>query len=150
LSLAALLLPAGALADRLGRTRMIRLGVLAFGGASIACALSPSDTAMIAARFVLGAGGALVLPASLAGLRAVYAEPEERTRVFGTWAAWTGAAAALGPLLAGALVDTLSWRAVFLPSGAGALAAAMLVGRRTPEGSSARGEAIPLAAAASW
>lgn len=150
LALAALLLPAGALADRFGRARMIRIGMAAFAGAALACAAAPSDTAIIAARFVLGAGGALVLPAALAVLRGAYHDAEDRTRIFGTWAAWTGAASAAGPLAAGALVDALSWRAVFVPSAAAGLIAVLLLGRGAPEGSTTDGRSVSFAAAASW
>jgi MFS family permease len=65
----------------------------------------PIGRRLIAAKFAQGAAGALVLPAALAMLRGGYADADERARMFGVWAAWTGAASAAGPLMAGALVD---------------------------------------------
>jgi MFS family permease len=127
LALASLLLPAGMLADRYGRVRMIRVGLCLFVAASVSSAAAPSAVFLIAAKFVQGAGAALILPAALATLRGAYTEAVERARMFGIWAAWTGVASAAGPLLAGAFVDVWSWRAVFLPSAAaGALAIVLL------------------------
>jgi MFS family permease len=127
LVLAAMLLPSGAIADRYGRVRVLRMGLATFVASATACAWAPSAHALIAAKIGQGAGGALILPAALATLRGAYADDRERTRVFGVWAAWTGAASAAGPLLAGAIVDIWSWRGVFLPSMvAGSLAAVLL------------------------
>lgn len=116
LMLAALLLPMGAATDRLGRYRAIRIGLLLFAAGSLAGLLAPSAVWLIGARAVQGIGGALILPAALAALRAGLPDPLERTRVFGVWAAWTGVAGAAGPLLGGAIVDLLSWRAVLAMS----------------------------------
>jgi MFS family permease len=143
LMLAAMLLPAGTLADRYGRVRMIRIGLLIFVAASIACAAAQSDAAMIGARFLQGAGGALVLPAALAMLRGASSDAGQRTRIFGAWAAWTGAAAAAGPLLAGALVDFWTWRAVFVPSIAAAVAAVLLLEAEARGASATRSHPIP-------
>ena len=145
LVLAALLLPAGALADRFGRHRMLRTGLMIFAAASVACAMAPGGSAVIAARCAQGAGGALILPASLAILRGAYNDPAERTRIFGIWAAWTGAASAAGPLLAGAVVDLLSWRMVFLPPAAGAGIALLLLRGAASPSSPARRAPIPVA-----
>jgi MFS family permease len=146
--LAALLLPAGALADRFGRTRVARVGLTVFAGGTIASAIAPSDLALIGARCVVGAGGALILPAVLALLGAAYADAAERTRIFGIWAAWTGVSAAAGPLLAGVLVDLFSWRAVFVPAAAGAFTALALVDRKMKGGAPTRRHPVPLATTA--
>ncbi|MGE3507480.1 MAG: MFS transporter [Vicinamibacterales bacterium] len=143
LVLAALLLPAGTLADRYGRGRLIRIGLTVFGGASIACTLSHSDDLFIACRFAQGIGGALLLPACLAVLRAACTDAEERARVFGIWAAWTGAASAVGPLMAGALVDIVSWRALFLVTTVGAGIALRLLRQDLPLGAPARHVPLP-------
>jgi MFS family permease len=143
LTMAALLLPAGTLADRYGRVRLMRAGLLIFSLASIVSAAAPSAAVLIAARLALGVGAALVLPGALAVLRGAYTDPPERARVLGLWAAWTGAAAVAGPLMAGAMVDLLSWRAVFLPAGFGALAAAALLVAEGPAASPTRTHPVP-------
>jgi MFS family permease len=146
LILAAMLLPAGTLADRFGRIRMMRIGLMCFVVASLGCAAARSDLEIIGARFVQGAGGALVLPATLAVLRGAYTNPTERTRVFGVWAAWTGVASAGGPLIAGALVDVWEWRAVFLPPAVAGVVALLLIHRGAPAASAARTGPIPIKA----
>ena len=137
LALASLLLPAGMLADRYGRVRIIRVGLCVFVAASLSCAAATSAVPLIAAKFAQGAGAAFVLPAALAALRGTYTEAGERARIFGICAAWTGVASAAGPLSAGALVDMWSWRAVFLPSATAASLAIMLLQIEAPSLSSA-------------
>ena len=132
LMLAALLLPAGTLGDRFGRIRMVRFGLLACVAGSAACVIATSEAWLIAARLLQGSGGALILPAALAILRGAHDEVADRARVFGIYTAWTGVAAAAGPLMAGALVDLWSWRAVFVPPAVAAVAATLLLGRETP------------------
>jgi MFS family permease len=127
LAMAAMLLPAGAVVDRCGRIRVLRAGLLIFAAASLACSAAAGPAQLIALRFVQGAGAALLLPAALAVLRAGSSDAAERARVLGVWAAWTGAAAALGPLLAGLLVDLWSWRGVFMLSATGGFLAALLL-----------------------
>lgn len=144
LMLAALLLPAGTLADRYGRVRAIRGGLVCFVAASAACAAAGSDAALIGARLAQGVGGALILPAALAVLRAAYEDAAERTRAFGIWAAWTGVASAAGPLMAGALVDLLTWRAVFVTSAGAAAAAWLLLRRSVPAEGPARAHPLPI------
>jgi DHA2 family methylenomycin A resistance protein-like MFS transporter len=127
LALAAMLLPAGTFSDRFGHVRLLRIGLTLFVAASAVCAAASSNGAMIAARLGQGAGGALVLPAALAMLRAAHDDAAERTRVFGLWAAWTGVAGAVGPLVAGVLIHALSWRATFLISAVIGVVAALLL-----------------------
>jgi len=112
LMLAALLLVGGALGDRYGRRALFMAGVGCFALASAACGLAPGIGWLIAARVVQGASAALLVPGSLAILSAVF-PPESRGRAIGTWSAFTGVTAAIGPLLGGWLVDHGSWRWVF-------------------------------------
>src|SRR5688500_9260987 len=142
LTMAALLLTGGTLADRYGRLRLLRSGVVLFGAGSIASAFASSGEILIAGRAVQGAGAALLLPAAVAHLRTVYTEPTERTRRFGVWAAWTGVASAIGPVLGGLLADVLSWRAVFVTSGAAAAVALVLL-RGTRDARCRRGAPRP-------
>jgi EmrB/QacA subfamily drug resistance transporter len=109
---AALLVPAGRWADAFGRKRAFMLGLAVFVVASAACAAAPSVPALIAARLVQAAGGAMMLPTSL-GLILPEFEPSERHSAIGVWAATGGIAAAAGPPLGGLLVQA-DWRLVFL------------------------------------
>lgn len=109
---AALLLSAGNLADRVGAKRAFGVGVALFGLTSVACALAPTIGTLIAARAGQGAAAAVMLPASMALVREAFPNPARRARALGVWAVGGAVAAALGPLLGGALT-TLDWRWVF-------------------------------------
>src|SRR4051794_13033091 len=109
---AALLVPAGRWADRLGRKRAFLGGLALFTLASAACAAAPTVGVLVAARAVQAAGAALLMPASL-GLLLPEFPAEKRGVALGLWAAVGGTAAALGPVVGGLLVE-LSWRWVFL------------------------------------
>jgi EmrB/QacA subfamily drug resistance transporter len=113
LSLSALLILAGALADRFGRRRLFIIGLAGFGVASLACGLAPTMEVLILARLAQGAFGALLVPTSLALINANF-EGAERGRAFGIWASATSALTILGPPLGGFLIDTFGWRVAFL------------------------------------
>ena len=109
---AALLVPAGRAADLIGRRTAFLAGVIVFAIASAACAVAPDVWLLVVARIVQAAGGALLMPASL-GLLLAAAPPDKRTGAIRGWTSVGGAAAALGPVLGGALVAA-NWRWVFL------------------------------------
>jgi EmrB/QacA subfamily drug resistance transporter len=111
--IAALLVPAGGLADRFGHKRIFLIGVAVFTVASLLCAIAPSLEALIGARVLQGAGAALIAPASLAIVLDSF-PPERRAAGVGLWGAAAAAAAAVGPTLGGALVELSDWRLVFL------------------------------------
>lgn len=111
---APLLLVFGTLGDRYGRRRVLVLGYLIFGLASIACASAPDVPLMIAARAVLGVGGAMIMPATLSLLRQAFPDRRERRMAIGIWSGVAGSGAVFGPLLGGVLVETSSWHAAFL------------------------------------
>jgi EmrB/QacA subfamily drug resistance transporter len=128
---AAVLVPAGRWADRIGRRRIFVAGLAAFSGGSLLCGLAPGVAALIAARVIQAAGAGLMVPASLSLLLAAVPAPA-RARAIGTWSALGALGAALGPVIGGSLVQ-LSWRWVFwinLPVG---LAAVLLAARVVPE-----------------
>lgn len=110
---AALLLSAGAACDRLGARRVYLFGLIAFGAFSIACALAPTGDFLVIARAIQGIGAAAIVPGSLALLAVVYPDPAARARAIGLWGGAGGVAAACGPVLGGALVAAIGWRAVF-------------------------------------
>lgn len=112
LFLASLLLAGGALGDRFGRRRIFMIGVSLFTAASVACGLSGTVGQLIIARSVQGIGAALLVPGSLALISATFPEAH-RGRAIGTWSAFSGITAALGPVVGGFLVDHYSWAWAF-------------------------------------
>jgi EmrB/QacA subfamily drug resistance transporter len=113
LTLSALLILAGALADAYGRRRLFVIGLTGFGVSSVLCGLAPSMEALIGARVLQGVFGALLVPTSLAIISSTFEGPE-RGRAFGIWAAASSATTVLGPPVGGFLVDTLGWQVAFL------------------------------------
>ncbi|MCO1596823.1 MFS transporter [Micromonospora sp. RHAY321] len=112
LMLAAFVLLGGALGDRFGRRRVFLVGVVWFTAASVLCGLAQGTSWLIAARFLQGAGGALLTPGSLSVLQASF-HPDDRGRAIGAWAGLSGVSTALGPFIGGWLIDALSWRWIF-------------------------------------
>ena len=117
---------AGSTADRVGRKRVFRLGLLVFSLGSLLCALAPTQGVLIAARVLQAIGGSMLSPVAMSIIRTVFVDPAERARAIGIYAAMFGLSIALGPVLGGTLVAAVGWRAVFLvnvPVGALALLA---------------------------
>ncbi len=113
LMLASLILLSGSLGDRLGRRRIFVIGVGWFAAASAICTIAPTLEVLIAGRVLQGIGGALLTPGSLAILQTTF-RPEDRARAVGAWSGLTAVSAAVGPFLGGWLVDSASWRLIFL------------------------------------
>ncbi|MCZ7478099.1 MFS transporter [Micromonospora sp. WMMC273] len=132
LMLAAFVLLGGALGDRFGRRRVFLLGVVWFAVASVLCGLAQDTGWLVAARFLQGAGGALLTPGSLSVLQASF-HPDDRGRAIGTWSGLSGVSTALGPLLGGWLIDALSWRWIFFVNLPLAVGVVLAVLRWVPE-----------------
>ncbi|MFI1410442.1 MFS transporter [Streptomyces sp. NPDC020707] len=111
---ASLLILFGTLGDRIGRRRVLLLGYALFGVASAAAALADSAQVLIAARALLGVGGAMIMPATLSILRQVFPARRERALAIGVWSAVAAVGAAVGPLLGGFLLEHFWWGSVFL------------------------------------
>jgi EmrB/QacA subfamily drug resistance transporter len=132
LTLAGLLLFAGALGDRYGRKRFFLIGVVWFALASLLCGVAPNAAVLIGARAVQGIGAALLTPGSLAIIEASF-RPADRGKAIGAWSGLSGVATAIGPFLGGYLVQAVSWRLIFvinLPVAAMVVVVAM---RHVPE-----------------
>ena len=132
LAFAVLLLPGGALGDRYGRRRMLLLGLAVFGAGSVAAMCVSSAGALIGLRAVIGVGAALIMPATLSTITGTF-PPAQRVKAVSIWAAVAGAAAVVGVLLSGALLEVFHWEAVFATNVV--LAAVAIVGtlRVVPE-----------------
>lgn len=113
ITLSALILLAGSLSDAYGRVLVMRIGLIAFGVASVAVAAAPDPLVLIISRAAQGAAGALLVPSSLALITATM-RGDVQARAIGVWTAFTTGAQLAGPLLGGLFVDFLSWRFVFL------------------------------------
>jgi EmrB/QacA subfamily drug resistance transporter len=133
LAMAGLLISSGALADRLGRRRVFRLGLVVFAVASVGCALAPGFGVLVAARAVQGVGASMLSPVALAIVVNVMTDPRERARAIGVWAAVFGVSMAAGPLVGGALVSAVGWRAVFWINVPVVVVALVLTGLFVPE-----------------
>ena len=128
LTLAALLLTSGSLADLFGRRRLYVIGLVLFSLASLLCGLASSSLLLQLSRGLQGVGGAIMFSVSLALLADAF-RGKDRGVAFGVWGAITGLAVAIGPLLGGALTSGLSWRWIFfvnLPIGAFAVVICVL------------------------
>ena len=131
LMFAALLLWSGALSDRIGARRAFAAGLGLFVAASVACGLAPSMTALIVARFVQGAGAAVMMPSSMGLIGHAYPDPGRRARAIAVWAVGGAIASSSAPVLGGVLT-LVSWRWIFFINVPVGLAAVLLVARIPP------------------
>ncbi|WP_077040122.1 MFS transporter [Rhodococcus sp. MTM3W5.2] len=132
LTLASLILLAGALGDRLGRRKVFIWGTVWFAASSLLCGLAPSIELLVLARILQGIGAALLTPGSLALLSAAI-DPDDRGAAIGLWSGLGGVAGAIGPLLGGWIVEVSSWRMVFLINLPLAVAVVWVAARHVPE-----------------
>ena len=112
--LAGLLVTMGIVGDRIGRRRLLLIGAAAFSVASVLAAFAPSAEALIAARALLGVAGATLMPSTLALIRNVFTDDQERQMAIAIWAVAFSVGAAIGPIVGGFLLDHSWWGSVFL------------------------------------
>lgn len=137
LTLGSLILVAGSLGDLYGERRVFSIGVGGFGAVSVLCAAAPTIEVLVAGRALQGVFGALLTPSALAVIIATFG-PDERGSAIGSWTAWSGIAMVIGPLAGGWLVDTLSWRWIFLINVPFVLATLVLVAMAVPRAAGRR------------
>jgi EmrB/QacA subfamily drug resistance transporter len=113
LTLASLLMLSGAAADRYGRRRVFRIGLVIFAVGSLLCSLAPTIETLIGARFLQAVGGSMLNPVAMSIITQVFTGKVERARAVGIWAAVVGISMALGPMVGGGLIDLLGWPSVF-------------------------------------
>ncbi len=133
LVLASLLMLSGSTADRIGRKRVFQTGLLVFSLGSLLCALAPSLELLVMARILQAIGGAMLNPVAMSIIRNVFDDPRERAQAIGVWGGVFGLSMALGPLVGGALVDSVGWPAVFLVNLPVGLLAIVLTAAFVPE-----------------
>ncbi|RYJ23923.1 putative efflux membrane protein [Streptomyces sp. L-9-10] len=133
LVLASLLMLAGSTADRIGRRRVFKTGLVLFTLGSLLCSLAPTLESLVAFRMVQAVGGSMLNPVAMSIITNTFTDPRERARAIGAWGAVVGIAMAAGPLIGGLLVDSVGWRSIFwinIPIG---IAAFILTWRYVPE-----------------
>jgi EmrB/QacA subfamily drug resistance transporter len=135
LTFAAIMLACGMIGDEFGRKKVMLIGAGVFCAGSVLCALAPNAQTLIAGRAVMGLGAAASEPGTLSILRHIYTDTRERARAVGIWAAVSGLALALGPVVGGALVGAWSWRGIFWFNLVFGLAALIAVAITVPESS---------------
>jgi EmrB/QacA subfamily drug resistance transporter len=125
---AGLLLTSGSLGDRFGRKGALTVGLLIFGGGSVAAAWSGNATQLILCRAIMGVGASLIMPATLSILTNVFHNPRERARAIGIWAGVSGIGIAVGPITGGILLKHFWWGSIFLVN-IPVVIAALILGR---------------------
>ncbi|WP_189541626.1 MFS transporter [Streptomyces gelaticus] len=133
LVLASLLMLAGSTADRIGRRKVFKAGLVLFTLGSLLCSLAPNLESLVAFRMVQAVGGSMLNPVAMSIITNTFTDPRERARAIGVWGGVVGISMAAGPVIGGLLVDSVGWRSIFwinLPVG---LAALLLTWRYVPE-----------------
>jgi EmrB/QacA subfamily drug resistance transporter len=135
---ASLLMLAGSMADRFGRRRVFQIGMALFTLGSLLCSVAPSVQGLVAFRILQALGATMLNPVAMSIIANTFHEPKERARAIGVWGAVAGISMALGPVIGGALTETIGWRSIFwvnLPVG---IAAMVLAARYIPESKAPR------------
>ncbi|MFD3522445.1 MFS transporter [Streptomyces sp. NPDC058653] len=138
LVIASLLMLAGSTADRVGRRRVFKTGLVIFTLGSLLCSLAPNLESLVAFRALQAIGGSMLNPVALSIVTNTFTDPRERARAIGIWGGVFGISMAAGPLIGGLLVETISWRAIFLINVPIGIAAYLLTWRYVPESRAAK------------
>ncbi|MEV0096646.1 MFS transporter [Streptomyces sp. NPDC050738] len=139
LVLASLLMLAGSTADRIGRRKVFKAGLVIFSVGSLLCSVAPNLESLVAFRMIQAIGGSMLNPVAMSIITNTFTEPRERARAIGVWGGVVGISMAAGPVIGGLLVDSVGWRSIFwinLPVG---LAALFLTWRYIPESRAPKG-----------
>ena len=138
LTFAAIMLACGMIGDELGRKKVMLTGVAVFCAGSVLCALAPNAQVLIAGRAIMGLGAAASEPGTLSVLRHIYTDARARARAIGVWAAVSGLALALGPVIGGAIIGAWNWRGIFWFNLFFGLAALLVAAAVVPESADPR------------
>lgn len=146
LVLASLLMLSGSMGDRLGRRRVFQTGLVLFGIGSLLCSAAPTPELLIGARMLQAIGGSMLNPVAMSIITNTFREPRARAQAIGVWGGVVGLSMALGPVIGGALVDTVGWRSIFWLNIPVVIAAVVLTTRYVPESRAERARRVdPLA-----
>ncbi|MET4922183.1 MFS transporter [Streptomyces sp. PSRA5] len=138
LVIASLLMLAGSTADRIGRRRVFKTGLVVFTLGSALCSVAPNLESLVAFRMVQAVGGSMLNPVAMSIITNTFTEPRERARAIGIWGGVVGISMAAGPLIGGLLVETVGWRAIFLINVPVGITASVLTWRYVPESRAAK------------
>ncbi|MDQ1584279.1 MAG: hypothetical protein QOF36_2333 [Microbacteriaceae bacterium] len=138
LVLASLLMLSGSTADRIGRRRTFQIGLALFGVGSLLCSVAPTVGWLVVFRMIQAVGGSMLNPVAMSIITATFTDRKQRARAVGLWGAVVGVSLGLGPLVGGALTDSISWRAIFWVNIPIAMAAIILTALFVPESKSPR------------
>ena len=139
---ASLLMLAGSMADRFGRRRVFQSGMVLFVLGSLLCSVAPNVSYLVAFRIVQALGATMLNPVAMSIIANTFQEPKARARAIGIWGAVAGVSMALGPVIGGALTESIGWRSIFwvnLPVGAAAM---LLAARYIPESKAPRARRV--------
>jgi EmrB/QacA subfamily drug resistance transporter len=138
LTIASILLLSGSMGDRLGRRRVFQFGLVIFSIGSLLCSVAPSIGFLIFGRVIQGLGGSMLNPIAMSIITNTFTVPKERARAVGVWGAVIGVSMAFGPLVGGALTETVGWRSVFWVNVPIGIAAIILCAFFVPESRAAK------------
>ncbi|MGW2559921.1 MFS transporter [Streptomyces sp. NPDC001514] len=133
LVLASLLMLAGSTADRIGRRKVFKTGLVLFTLGSVLCSLAPNLESLVAFRMIQAVGGSMLNPVAMSIITNTFTAPRERARAIGAWGGVVGISMAAGPLIGGLLTETVGWRSIFWINVPVGLTALLLTWRYVPE-----------------